>query len=69
MTNESGKIAGFSSEYANVNGAGRPLLDRRRPKGRPVLLWHGFLGTSYSWHKVTPLLADTGYSILVPDVP
>jgi len=26
------------------------------PKGIPVLLWHGFLGTAYSWHKVMPML-------------
>jgi len=34
----------------------------------PVLLWHGFLGTGYSWHKVMPLLAEAGFSILVPDM-
>jgi pimeloyl-ACP methyl ester carboxylesterase len=32
------------------------------------LLWHGFLGTGYSWHKVMPLLAEAGFSILVPDM-
>jgi pimeloyl-ACP methyl ester carboxylesterase len=31
-------------------------------------LWHGFLGTGYSWHKVMPLLAEAGFSILVPDM-
>jgi pimeloyl-ACP methyl ester carboxylesterase len=34
----------------------------------PVLLWHGFLGTAYSWHKVMPLLAEAGFSILAPDM-
>jgi pimeloyl-ACP methyl ester carboxylesterase len=34
----------------------------------PVLLWHGFLGTGYSWHKVMLLLAEAGFSILVPDM-
>lgn len=38
------------------------------PNGPPVLLWHGFLGTAYSWHKLMPKLADEGYSILVPDM-
>jgi pimeloyl-ACP methyl ester carboxylesterase len=38
------------------------------PDGTPVLLWHGFLGTSYSWHKVMPLLVEAGYRVLVPDM-
>ncbi len=37
-------------------------------QGTPVLLWHGFLGTSYSWHKVMPILADAGYFVLAPDM-
>jgi pimeloyl-ACP methyl ester carboxylesterase len=38
------------------------------PEGRPVLLWHGFLSTSYAWREVVPLLISDGYSILVPDM-
>jgi len=38
------------------------------PSGPPVLLWHGFLGTSYSWHKAMPLLVEAGYRVLVPDM-
>lgn len=38
------------------------------PNGIPVLLWHGFLGTAYTWHKVMPLLAAAGFSVLVPDM-
>jgi pimeloyl-ACP methyl ester carboxylesterase len=68
MKNERGQITGFRSEYANVNGVSLHYWIGGDPKGRPVLLWHGFLGTSYSWHKVMPLLADAGHSILVPDM-
>ena len=32
------------------------------------MLWHGFLGTAASWYKVMPLLAEAGYSVLVPDM-
>ena len=32
------------------------------------LLWHGFLGTRYSWHKAMPFLAAAGYAVLVPDM-
>src|ERR1700689_5532078 len=38
------------------------------PNGSPILLWHGFLGTSYSWHKVMPHLVEAGYRVLVPDM-
>jgi pimeloyl-ACP methyl ester carboxylesterase len=37
-------------------------------EGQAVLLWHGFLGTAYSWHRLIPLLANAGYRILVPDM-
>jgi pimeloyl-ACP methyl ester carboxylesterase len=68
MDNERQQIVGFRSEHANVIGASLHYWIGGDPNGRPVLLWHGFLGTSYSWHKVMPLLADAGYSILVPDM-
>jgi|ERR1035438_350429 pimeloyl-ACP methyl ester carboxylesterase len=68
MKNERQQIGGFHSESANVNGVSLHYWIGGNPIGRPVLLWHGFLGTGYSWHKVMPLLADAGYSILVPDM-
>lgn len=36
-------------------------------QGEPVLLWHGFPGTSQSWHRVVPLLART-HTVIVPDM-
>ncbi|WP_420593903.1 alpha/beta fold hydrolase [Deinococcus sp.] len=38
------------------------------PDGPAVLLWHGFLGTSYSWHKVAERLTEAGCAVLVPDM-
>ena len=35
--------------------------------GPPVLLWHGFLGTSYSWRKLVPLLMEE-YTLIIPDM-
>lgn len=35
--------------------------------GPALLLWHGFLGTSYSWHKVIPELIDD-FQLIVPDM-
>jgi pimeloyl-ACP methyl ester carboxylesterase len=57
-------IASFKTETV-VNGTRLHYWIGGDPKGMPVLLWHGFLGTAYSWHKVMPLLAEAGFSILV----
>jgi len=62
------KMATFRSETAVVNGIRLHYWLGGNPHGKPVLLWHGFLGTAYSWYKVMPLLADAGYSVLVPDM-
>src|ERR1700684_1254774 len=62
------EIANFRSETAVVNGVRLHYWIGGNPDGTPVLLWHGFLGTSYAWRKVMPLLADAGLSVLVPDM-
>lgn len=62
------EIANFRSETAVVNGVRLHYWIGGTPNGPPVLLWHGFLATAYSWHKVMPLLAEAGFSILVPDM-
>ena len=61
-------ITNFRSETAVVNGVRLHYWIGGVPNGTPVLMWHGFLGTGYSWHKVMPLLAEAGFSILVPDM-
>jgi pimeloyl-ACP methyl ester carboxylesterase len=68
MTTTRQQITGFRSESATVNGVSLHYWVGGDPNGPPVLLWHGFLGTAYSWHKLMPLLADAGYSVLVPDM-
>jgi pimeloyl-ACP methyl ester carboxylesterase len=62
------EIANFQSETVDVNGVRLHYWIGGDPNGTPVLLWHGFLGTGYSWHKVMPLLAEAGFSVLVPDM-
>jgi pimeloyl-ACP methyl ester carboxylesterase len=61
-------IPDFTSNSAIIGGVRLHYFLGGNPSGTPVLLWHGFLGTSYSWHRVAPLLADAGYSVLVPDM-
>ena len=62
------KIPSFRSEIADVNGTRIHYWLGGDPAGDPVVLWHGFLGTSYSWNKVMPLLAEAGYAVLAPDM-
>lgn len=62
------EIPAFRSETATVNGTRLHYWVGGNPHGKPVLLWHGFLGTAYSWYKVMPLLAEAGYAVLVPDM-
>ena len=62
------ELPNFRSETAIINGIRIHYWVGGNPKGTPVLLWHGFLGTAYTWHKVMPLLAAAGFSVLVPDM-
>jgi pimeloyl-ACP methyl ester carboxylesterase len=62
------KIQGFKSDERTVNGVRLHYWIGGDPNGTPVLLWHGFLGTSHSWHKLMPMLAAAGYSVLAPDM-
>ena len=61
-------IAGYTSHIANIDGVRLHYRLGGDPTGRPVLLWHGFLGTSYVWRKVMPALAAAGLAVLVPDM-
>jgi pimeloyl-ACP methyl ester carboxylesterase len=62
------EISNFRSQMATVHGTRLHYWIGGNPHGQPVLLWHGFLGTAYSWHKVMALLADAGYAVLAPDM-
>jgi pimeloyl-ACP methyl ester carboxylesterase len=37
-------------------------------EGTPVLLLHGFPATRHLWSHVVPLLGNSGYRLLVPDL-
>src|SRR6266849_1123504 len=62
------EVTAFQSATATVNAVRLHYWVGGNPDGPPVLLWHGFLGTSYSWHKVMSVLAEAGYAVLVPDM-
>ncbi|WP_448316891.1 alpha/beta fold hydrolase [Streptomyces sp. CO7] len=41
---------------------------RHGGQGPPVLLLHGHPRTSATWHRVAPLLADRGFTVVCPDL-
>ncbi|MFT3866758.1 MAG: alpha/beta hydrolase [Solirubrobacterales bacterium] len=61
-------IEGFTSHHADVAGTRLHYWIGGVPDGPPVLLWHGFLGTGYTWRKVMTPLARAGCAVLVPDM-
>ena len=62
------EIQNFRSETADVQGTRIHYWIGGNSCGRPVLLWHGFLGTAHTWYRVMPLLAEAGYAVLAPDM-
>lgn len=61
-------IPGMTSAFAKANGLKLHYWIGGNPEGPPVLLWHGFLGTAYSWREVAPALMHAGYHVLVHDM-
>jgi len=37
-------------------------------EGTTILLMHGWLGTSYTWRKLAPILVSKGYKVICPDM-
>jgi pimeloyl-ACP methyl ester carboxylesterase len=58
----------LSKGAIEVNGVNINFLIGGDPSGSPVLLWHGFLGTSSSWKKAASILIDAGLFVLIPDM-
>ena len=63
--------AGIRSRFVdNGNGMTMHVLEAGfEPRNRPlVVLLHGFPELAYSWRKVMPVLASTGYHVIAPDL-
>lgn len=60
------KFKQFEHHRAFVNGT--RIHYRVAGDGEPVLLMHGWLGTSYYWRFVAPVLVDNGYKVIIPDM-
>jgi len=58
---------GFSDDMIDLPN-GITLRVRTAGEGRPVLLLHGYPQTHVIWHKMTPLLVQAGYQVILPDL-
>jgi pimeloyl-ACP methyl ester carboxylesterase len=67
-TTPAGTIPEFTRNTVSSHGVRLHYLLGGDPNGPPVLLWHGFLSTSYGWRKLMHALASAGLAVLVPDM-
>lgn len=61
-------IPGLTRGTSEVGGIRLHHWSGGDPDGTPVLLWHGFVETSYTWRRVAPLLIAAGCQVLIPDM-
>ncbi len=57
------ELAGKNSQFINVSG--RMLHYEKYGTGKPVILVHGFAGSTYTWRKIIPLLSQHYRSMLL----
>ena len=60
------KFNDFKHDKLFING--NRIHIRTAGEGTPILLVHGWLGTSYTWRKVAPMLVENGYQVICPDM-
>lgn len=62
-------LADAGGHFVTVNGDSIYYVERGPADGPPVLLLHGFLGSTVSWTKVIDVLAEAGYRTIAFDRP
>ncbi len=60
------ELAGKNSQFINVNG--RMLHYEKYGAGKPLILVHGFAGSTYTWRELIPLLSEH-YTLYAVDLP
>ena len=58
-------LSGPLDKFVTVNG--QTLHYLKQGNGKPLILVHGFAGSTYTWRKLTPLLADR-YTVYALDL-
>lgn len=62
-------LADPDGQFVEINGASVYYRVRGPQDGPPVLLLHGFLGSTVSWDETLGVLADAGYRAIAFDCP
>lgn len=62
-------LADPDGQFVEINGASVYYRARGPQDGPPVLLLHGFLGSTVSWDETLGILADAGYRAVAFDRP
>jgi haloacetate dehalogenase len=63
----SGFFDGFEERHLRL-ATGESVRFRVGGEGQPVVLLHGHPRTHTTWHRVAPLLADAGHTVVCPDL-
>src|SRR4051812_49797963 len=63
----SGFFDGFEERHLAL-GTGETVRFRVGGQGPPVVLLHGHPRTHTTWHRVAPLLAAAGHTVVCPDL-
>jgi pimeloyl-ACP methyl ester carboxylesterase len=61
-------IPGFADHDAVIGDVRLHYRLGGDPDGPPVVLQHGWAGTSYMWRRVATRLAGAGCAVLIPDL-
>jgi haloacetate dehalogenase len=64
----SGLFEGFETKRVQVQVDEASIFVRYGGEGPPVVLLHGHPRTSGTWHRVAPLLVQSGFTVVCPDL-
>lgn len=58
----------FDANYLNIDGMRMHYLDEGSENGKTIFLLHGQPSWSYLYRHMIPVLVDTGYRVIAPDL-
>jgi len=61
------EIFEFKENKINLNGI--DLFYKVAGKGRPIIILHGWGGSSFSWMRIIDEMAGKGFQLIIPDLP
>ncbi|MFW5748258.1 MAG: alpha/beta fold hydrolase [Chloroflexota bacterium] len=62
-------LAGPNGQFIDLDGVRLYVVVEGDPDGPPVMLLHGFGGSTFTWRDTIPALVDAGYRVIAYDRP